>query len=139
MTDKNSGGNVADDITKLILDQQKAIFSEIKEVKETLASVAVQKKEIEYLTADLKTAKEDLNRRLQEMENTCKTNHQEKQSFGKDLIQTTIKGVVGTSAVAFTAFICWILFSHLGGFLDFNRTQINAEPSTKAGSSAKQK
>lgn len=132
-----------DKLLDILINRQDAIFNKLEEMDGTLKTVAVQKNEIDHLNVDMMEVKQvqgehgrrltAAENRIAAAENACTLNHpkDEKPSLGKRVVHTIVLTAVSAATLFILGLVGFIAFSSLPGYLDFNRTQVSAEPAKK--------
>ena len=113
------------------------IFNKLDDMSAVLQSVAVQKRELEFMTeklARIEAEGSSREERLTAMEQTCAARHfHTGQPLAVQVRNAMIIGMATTAAIAVMSLVAYVAYVHLSGWTDYSRTQINGVPAANKG------
>lgn len=116
-------------LIQLTIDGQTAIFKELKDINQTLRTVAVQQNEIQHLRKEVDEIKEVCNRRH---ETPSEPPQAEEQSSLANRVKDAVVLTIATSAaLAVFWLFAYVGFINVRGFLDFQQNPVTEKQGGK--------
>jgi hypothetical protein len=109
-------------VLDILVEGQKALFDKLETINGTLQQVAVQKNELEHM-----------DKRVTAIELKCLSHKNGDKGFGTRVWQTAVLAVVAAAAVSFVGLFSFTLYRNTPAYMDYQKTQITAEPMDKHG------
>jgi len=122
-------------LIKLTIDGQTAIFKELKDINQTLRTVAVQQNEIQHLRKDVDEIKEVCNWRHETPSEPPQA--EEQPSLAKRAGEIVVLTIAGSAALAVFWLFAYVGFINVRGFLDFQQNPVAEKQGGKDAKSEK--